>query len=152
LLPDFEGYDKDKNRDEFIGPDLGKGWGRYVEMALYRRADRISIPVMVTRWSRPESLSAISGRVGKYDELRYGLEYYRSKNRSDDIYLYREDGQLVMFVTCPSEGVLKTMPSPACYYYYDISSGTSYEMLYSMDYLPQWREIRSNAKRLLGVF
>ncbi len=151
LLPDFEGYDKPKNHAEFFKHRNGKGWGNYVEIELYRRLERISIPVMVERRARPERLSAISGRVGRYDEMRYGLEYYRSKNSSDDIYLYREDGQLVMFIQCPSENVLKTRPYPRCTYYWDISMGTSYEMSYGIDYLPQWREIWGNAKRLLDV-
>ncbi len=148
LLPDFEGYDKPKNHAEFIDK---RGFGRVVRIELYRRLERISIPVMVERRARPERLSAISGRVGRYDEMRYGLEYYRSKNSSDDIYLYREDGRLVMLIQCASEDVLKNMPFPACGSYWDISTGTSYEMLYSMDYLPQWREIWGNAKRLLDV-
>lgn len=149
LLPDFEGYDKAKNNDEFVKHLQGRGWGRYVQMELYRRTERISIPAMVTRWTGSESLSAISDRVGQYDELRYGLEYYRSKNRSDDIYLYMVGGQPAMFIRCPSENVLKTRPAPSCTYFWDISAGTSYEMWYSMDYLPQWREIWINAKRLL---
>lgn len=51
LLPDFEGYDKTKNHAAFIDK---RGFGRVVRIELYRRSERISIPVMVERRARPE--------------------------------------------------------------------------------------------------
>jgi len=148
LLPDFEGYDKAKNHAEFIGPRQKRG--RDARIELYRRADRITVLEMVSRRDQMKNHSAFSGRLGDYDELRYGLEYYRSDNRSDDIYLYIEDDDPEVFIRCPSESVLKTMPFPSCTYYWDISAGTSYQMRYSMDYLPQWREIWGEAQQLVG--
>ena len=150
LLPDFEGYDKAKNHEEFVGPSRGRGWGRYAEIVLYRREDRITVPEMVYAFAWKTNTGALSGREGDYDELRYGLEYYRSTNWGDDIYLYREDGRPVIYINCPSEIALRKRSSPSCTYYWDISKGTSYEMWYSMDYLPRWREIWLNAQRLVN--
>jgi len=147
LLPDFEGYDKTKNHAEFVGVP---GWGRRVQIELYRRGDRITVASMVSRSDQVDRGGALGGRLGKYDEIRYGLEYYRSDNWGTDIYLYIEDSEPKMFIRCPSEIALKGTPSPSCSYYWDISAETSYEMRYSMDYLPQWREIWNNVQQLVN--
>ena len=149
LLPNFEGYDKAKNHAKFVGPRQERGSDARIE--LYRRADRITVPELVKKWIRPKSMNAISGRAGKYDELRYGLEYYQSDgNNYYDIYLYKEGDQPIISIKCPSERVLKKMPFPSCISYWDISASTSYEMRYSIDYLPQWREVWQNAQQLLS--
>ncbi len=147
LLPEFEGYNKEKNHAEFIGK---RGVGRVVRIEIYRRSGRVPVSEMVSGRLGLESNSAISGRLGEYDELRHGLEYYRSDDYGDDIYLYLDDGQPVVFIRCPASKLLENMPYPACRHYWNISKGTSAEMRYSMDYLPQWYEIWQRAQRLLG--
>jgi len=149
LLPDFDGYDKEKNHAEFIGPRQKRG--RDARIELYRRADRITVPELISRSDQIKNGAAFSGRLGDYDELRYGLEYYRSNNRGNDIYLYIEDGEPEIYISCPSESVLETMPFPSCTYYWDITPGTSYQMRYSMDYLSQWREVWGKAQRLVRI-
>ena len=105
LLPNFEGYDKAKNHDEFIR--LGNG--RVARISLSRRSGTLTVPLLIERWINYPEGSALNGRLEDYDDIRYGLQYYTHEGRLSDIYLYVKDGEPTILITCPSEERRKTI-------------------------------------------
>jgi hypothetical protein len=147
LLPNFETYDKEKNHYEFVER---LGHGRRLEFMIERRGSgRNSLPELFDTKIQ-NGFESYSNRLGHYDELRYGLEFYRSKTSWDDQYLYRPEGKIKVIIACTSGVSNPYPPSPSCDMYWDHSQHAYADATFSLDYLPQWREILANMERVLS--
>ena len=145
LLPNFEAYDKEKNHYEFVER---LGHGRRLEFMIERRGSgRVSLHELFDTKIR-NGFESYSNRLGHYDELRYGLEFYRTESSSFDQYLYRPNNEIKVIIGCSS--VAANHPSPGCKMYWDHSEFVYADAMFSMDYLPQWRDILDNMERILS--
>jgi hypothetical protein len=144
LLPNFETYDKSKNRYEFVER---LGWGRklYFQMHL-REKDRNAVAAIIERNKSKRGGFPFSGRLGSPDEMLYGLEVYRAINYGPDDYLYRPDGDTTIYITCGSE--IMNVPSPHCEMKWDPSESVYADATFSKDYLPEWKTILSNIQQI----
>ncbi|MBB3061289.1 hypothetical protein [Microbulbifer rhizosphaerae] len=146
LLPDFEGYDKGMNHHDFYEVYHR---GKRIQIMLITRYRRMTVPQYVAKKDAWEENSVLGGRHqgGKYDEMRYGLEYYHSDfNVIPSVYLYREDGIPKIFFGCNKTS---QVPYPGCQGLWDYNEEVAVEFDFSVEYLPQWREIVANIKKLL---
>jgi hypothetical protein len=147
LLPNFEAYDKEKNHYEFVER---LGHGRRLEFMIERRGSgRVSLQELFEDDIR-HGWSSYADRVGSYDEMKYGLEFYRSKTSWDDQYLYRPEGKIKVIIACTSGVSNPYPPHPSCDMYWDHSEYAYAEATFSLDYLPQWREILANMEKVLS--
>jgi hypothetical protein len=145
LLPNFETYDKEKNHYEFVER---LGHGRRLEFHILRRGSgRVSLPE-VFKGKVKNDFGRYYKSIGKYNELKYGLEVYRSITHWDDQYLYRPNGEIKVIIGCSS--AVANHPSPGCKMYWDHSEFVYADATFSLDYLPQWREILSNMEKVLS--
>ena len=146
LLPNFEAYDKSKNHFEFVDR---LGWGRklYFRMHL-READRNSVAAIIENNKGKKGGFRFSGRLGKPDEIKHGLEVYYTDYKSPDDYLYRTDGEITVYIRCGSK--IMNVPSPSCNMIWDPYDSVYADAIFSKDYLPQWQEILSTIQRIYG--
>ncbi len=144
LLPDFEGYDSDKNHYEFVDEI---GWGRKIWISLRHRSE-IQFVLKIIE-GKEKTRGTLFNRVGRYDEMRYGLEYYKCPDSiiCSEFYLNRPGGETRMYIRCP--GKKRLPPSPSCEAIWDYSNGVSVEMVFGMHHLPQWRSILQKTQDLL---
>ncbi|MCU7816973.1 MAG: hypothetical protein KZQ81_17690 [Candidatus Thiodiazotropha sp. (ex Rostrolucina anterorostrata)] len=146
LLPDFEVYDKSKNHHEFV-EELG--WGRKVFFRLHlREVSRNSVPVIIDQHKSKKGHKRFSGRLGKPDEVKYGLEVYYTNKKSFDDYLYRPEGKAVVYMTCGSKIV--NLPSPSCKMHWDHSTTVYADAVFSKEYLPEWHEILNSIMQIVN--
>jgi hypothetical protein len=146
LLPDFETYDKSKNHYEFVEQ---RGWGRKVFFRLHlRKASRVSVSEIVERNSYKSGGKRFSGRLGNPDEMKYGLEEYRSTNYSFDDYLYRPKDSGKVYISCSSK--IMNTPSPSCKMMWDPSESVYADATFSKAYLPQWNEILLDIQKVIN--
>jgi len=115
---------------------------------LITRYRRMTVPQIVAKKEAWEEYSVLGGRHrGGYDEMRYGLEYYHSHfNVIRSVYLHRIDGIPIVLFRCdkPSQA-----PYPGCQGRWDYNEEIAVNFDFSVDYLPQWRDIMVNIKKLL---
>jgi hypothetical protein len=144
LLPNFEAYDKKKNHYEFVER---LGWGRklYFRMHL-RNVSRNSVTAIIDHNKGESGGFRFSGRLGEPDEQKYGLEIYYTNKKSPDDYLYRSNGKTTVYISCGSK--VMNVPSPHCKMMWDESDKVYADATFSKDYLPQWREILTNIKKV----
>ncbi len=144
LLPDFEAYDKTKNRYEFVER---LGWGRKLLFRMHlREVSRNSVAAIVENHKDRNGHKRFSGRLGDPDEIQYGLEVYRATKYSPDEYLYRVEGETKVYISC-SSAIMNT-PSPSCQMMWDPAASVYADATFSKDYLPQWQEILSNIQKV----
>lgn len=152
LLPNFEGYDKAVNHHDFYEVHHK---GRRIQIMLVPRGRRMTVPQMVVRDNARESGTTVFGgrhQGGKYDEIRYGLEYYHSDfNSRDSEYLYRINGIPILEFECddrppPPPPVKKY---PGCKGYWDYNAEVAVNFDFSIEYLPEWRSIFTHIQQLL---
>jgi hypothetical protein len=137
LLPDFEAYDKSKNHKAFV-EELG--WGDKVFFRLHLRGiDRNSVPKIIENNKSEEGGFRFSGRLGKPDEIKYGLEVYYTKINSRDDYLYRPSEGVIVYIACASKKM--NVPSPSCEMLWDHSKTVYADAIFSKKYLPHWKSI-----------
>lgn len=147
LLPNFEAYDKEKNHYEFVER---LGFGRRLEFQILRRgAGRASLQ-KVFETKIKNDFGTYYNRIGEYDETKYGLEVYRSMTHWDDQYIYRPDGKIEVIIGCTSNIYKPNVPHPFCTMYWDHSEHAYADATFSLDYLPQWREILANMEKVLS--
>jgi hypothetical protein len=145
LLPDFEIYDKKKNYDEFV---TQLGHGRRIRFMIHPSHEGRNSLSRIFESGKTNGFHRFSNRVGQYDEMKYGLEVYRSKTKWDDQYLYRPEGdKLEVLIGCSSIKV--NFPSPGCKMEWDYTDKVYAEATFSMDYLPIWQEIVNNIELIL---
>jgi hypothetical protein len=144
LLPNFEAYDKEKNHDLFV-KQLGYGRRIWFQIAPSYEA-RASLDRLF-ELGKTNGLWNYSNRVGQYDEMKYGLEIYRSNNKTDDDYLYRPEGGLEVYLSCRSPQA--KLPSPGCLMQWDYADKVYAEADFSMEYLPIWQDIRADIEKIL---
>jgi hypothetical protein len=145
LLPDFEAYDKEKNQDLFV-KQLGYGRRIWFQIAPSYEA-RASLDRLF-ELGKTSGFRNYSNRVGKYDEMKYGLEIYRSNNKTDDDYLYRPDGDgLEVYLSCSSPQ--EKLPSPGCLMQWDYADKVYAEADFSMEYLPIWQDILADIEKIV---
>lgn len=144
LLPNFEIYDKSKNRYEFVER---RGWGRklYFRMHL-REKDRNAVAAIIEHNKSKRGGKRFSGKLGNPDEMQYGLEVYRATKYSPDDYLYRPNGETTIYITCASK--VMNVPSPSCDMKWDPSESVYADATFSKDYLPEWKTILSNIQKV----
>jgi len=142
LLPDFEGYEKAVNHQDFV--ELGLG--RRIRIMLIVRGRRMTVPQVVER-SVTRTYSVLGRHQGRYDEMRFGLECYQSSLQArDSVYLYREAGSPILLLDCAEDPRLS---SPGCTGVWDYNDQVAVQFTFSTRYLPQWRHILSKLKALL---
>lgn len=149
LLPNFEGYDKAVNHHDFFEVNHK---GRRIQIMLLPRGRRMKVPQIVDRHLRDPTV-VLGKHAGKYDEMRYGMEYYRSNNDvQPSIYIYRKNGTPELLFRCddtrPSIPSYKTYPG--CQVYWDYNDEVAVDFDFSINYLPQWQDIMTNLQQLLG--
>jgi hypothetical protein len=137
-------YDDAKNHNEFYP---SRGFGRRIDVKLVSRAKRPARVNELIR-TRVEDLKTtpISGRLGQFDEYKYDLEIYLSKNNADDLYLYRKEGITIAFLRCSSK--MQAVPYPVCMMLWDISDNIGAEAIFSLDYISEWKSILDKIKGL----
>jgi hypothetical protein len=145
LLPNFEPYDKEKNRKEFVDQ---LGHGRRMWINLHPKGEgRVSLKKLFEN-GQTNNFDLYSGKLGEYDDIMYDLEVYRSHiPHWDDEYLYYPSGDIEVILKCSTKAA--HYPSPGCTLYWDYSDMVFVEADFSKKYLPQWRSIVTNIKRLL---
>ena len=146
LLPNFEGYDKSLNHHDFVEV---YHQGRRIKVMLITRGRRMTVPQIVVKRNARERLSVLGGRHqgGKYDEMRYGLEYYHSDfNGQDSRYLYRENDRPSVLLRCAED---PKIPYPGCILLWDYNDEIAIRATFATKYLPQWHEIWINIQKLL---
>lgn len=148
LLPEFVGYEPDKNGETFryeFSKQLG--WGRKLYVQLTERGHNAAYPFAWVTGQNESVYSPIYGRDGVYDEIRYGLEYYRNTRQSHDsrneYFLYRHNGIPIVSITCRPYN-----PSPGCELKWVYNQFLNGEMDFGMQHLPKWHEIWSKANSL----
>jgi hypothetical protein len=147
LLPNYETYDKEINRYEFVER---LGIGQRLRFQILRHGSgRVSLPEKFNN-VRTQGRESYSHRVGQYDEVKYGLEVYRSTSHWDDQYLYRPNGDIKVIIGCTSDASRPYPPSPGCKMYWDHSEYVYADAFFSMDYLPQWQDILANMEKILN--
>jgi hypothetical protein len=145
LLPDFEIYDKKKNYDEFV---TQLGHGRRIRFMIHPSHEGRASLSRLFELGKTSGFRNYSHRIDHFDEKKYGLEIYRSGNKSDDDYLYRPDGnELEVYLRCRSSKA--NLPSPSCKMFWDYTDTVYAEATFSMDYLPIWQEIVNNIELIL---
>lgn len=151
LLPNFEGYDKDINHHDFFEMHHK---GRRIQIMLLGRGRVLTVPKIVEKNLRlPYTVLAKHG--GEHDEMRYGLEYYRTHQLlipgdlpgPDSVYIYRKNGTPVLKFRCGED---EQAPYPGCSVNWDYNEEVAVEFDFSKKYLPQWRENLANVEALLG--
>ncbi len=144
LLPNFEAYDKAVNHHEFYEV---RHKGRRIQVLLVVRSRVITVPKIVERYSAlPHTV--LGRHAGKYDEIRHGLEYYRTSLRvARSIYLYREKGTPILHFRCSED---EQALYPGCSVSWDYNEEIAVKFDFSKKYLPQWREIFSNVEALIN--
>jgi len=148
LLPEFEGYEPEKNAEQFRYEFSQRGgWGRSFYANLTERGRYMAFPF---GWARQENESIYGpmyGRDGVYDEMRYGLEYYSNTKSTDEgrneYFIYRPNGIPLVSITCRPYN-----PSPGCELKWAYNERLNGEMDFGMEYLPQWHEIWSKTNSL----
>ncbi|MES9994345.1 MAG: hypothetical protein ABW098_20540 [Candidatus Thiodiazotropha sp.] len=145
LLPDFEVYDKNKNNDEFHPV---RGFGRRVDITLGSRSQGPAKISEIVKSSVALEHTPLSGRLGKYDELIYSLEVYRSNSYGDDDYLYRRNGDTVAYLHCSSKK--QDIPYPSCELLWDVSDRIGAKAVFSMDYLSYWKTVMIKVNGLVN--
>ncbi|MEW8693561.1 MAG: hypothetical protein AB2535_21215 [Candidatus Thiodiazotropha endolucinida] len=146
LLPDFETYDKTKNRYEFVDR---LGWGRRLYISLHaRKASRVSLSEIIELNTGKNGGKRFSGKLGRPDEIKYGLEVYHATYKAPDDYLYRPEGKTVMYMKCGSKKM--DVPRPHCKMMWDHSDKVYADAVFSKDYLPQWREILADIEQVIN--
>jgi hypothetical protein len=147
LLPNYETYDKEINRYEFVER---LGIGRRLGFKIIRRGSgRVSLPELF-RIKLRNGFASYSDRLGKYDEIKYELEVYRSTSHRDDQYLYRPNEDIKVIIGCTSDATRPYPPSPGCRLHWDHSEFVYADAFFSLDYLPQWQEILANIEKILN--
>ncbi|MEJ2622404.1 MAG: hypothetical protein P8163_19785 [Candidatus Thiodiazotropha sp.] len=166
LLPDFEAYDKEKNQDLFV-KQLGYGrriwfdkeknqdlfvkqlgYGRRIWFKIHPSNDGRNSLADIFEHAKTSGFRNYSNRVGKYDEMKYGLEVYYSHKYGNDDYLYRPDGdKLEVYLSCSSAEM--KVPSPGCEMLWDYTDKVYVETDFSMEYLPIWQDILANIEKIL---
>ena len=145
LLPNFEPFDKEKNRKEFVEQ---LGHGRRMWINLHPRGEGRNSLERLFESGKTNKRALYSGRVGNYDAIKYDLEVYRSDiPHWDDEYLYYPNGNIEVILKCSTRAA--HLPSPGCRLYWDYSDRVFLEANFSKKYLPQWRSIVTNIKRIL---
>ena len=145
LLPDFETYDKDKNYSEFV---TQLGYGRRIWFKIHPSHDGRNSLSKIFERGKTNGFHRFSGRVDQFDEMKYGLEVYRSTTKWDDQYLYRPNGNLKVLIGCRS--IKANLPSPGCLMKWDYSNKVYAEADFSMEYLPQWKDILTNIEKIIN--
>ena len=147
LLPDFEAYDKNVNYHEFREVYHK---GRRIQIMVVPRGRVMTVPKIVATEERKSHLIlGGSHRGGKYDEMRYGLEYHmprKSKYPTTGVFLFREKGKVIAKFRC-NEYVDGSFPGCQVNWDYNSEVGVFYD--FSKSYLPQWREILEKVRLLL---
>jgi hypothetical protein len=80
-----------------------------------------------------------SGRLGKPDENKYGLEVYYTDKKTHDDYLYHAEGIVTIYIACSSKA--EKHPSPGCRMIWDYSDSIYADADFHKKYLPQWQRI-----------
>lgn len=148
LLPEFVGHEPEKNGVEFRYEFSRRpGWGRKLYVKLTERGRNAAYPFFLIREYNESVYSLLYGREGVYDEIRYGLEYYRGNDKGtsrDDYYIYRPGKHPLILIMCTVN-----VPSPGCIFHWSYNQRLNGEMDFGMQYLPKWHEIWSKANSLL---
>lgn len=149
LLPDFEIYEKSKNHYEFVEQ---RGWGRKLYFKIHlREADRNSVSAIINNHKGAKGHKRFSGRLGKPDEMKYGLEVYRSTGYNFDDYLYRTDGSAIVYLICTGKVMESKKPNhPYCTMMWDLSESVYADATFSKTYLPHWQNILSNMQKIIN--
>jgi hypothetical protein len=145
LLPNFETYDKERNYDEFVKQ---LGYGRRIWFMIHPSHDGRASLSKLFELGKTSGFRNYSHRIDHFDEKKFGLEIYRSGNKSDDDYLYRPSGgELEVYLSCRSSKA--NLPSPGCRMLWDYTDKVNAEAEFSMKYLPQWRDILEKIEIIL---
>ena len=146
LLPNFEGYDKNVNYHDFVEV---YHQGKRIKIMLITRGRRMTVPQIVERKNVKKNISVLGGKHqgGKYDEIRYGLEYYHSDfNGQDSIYLHRKNDIPNVFFMCAED---PRVPYPGCRGRWDYNDDVAVNFHFGIKYLPDWRNIMIKLQQLL---
>ncbi len=154
LLLNFEGFDKDINHHDFYEVHHK---GRRIQIRLLVRSRVMTVPQIVAKQEAREKYSVLGGRHrgGKYDEIHYGLEYYRTYQLlgptklpgPSSVYLHRENDTPVLLFRCDED---QQVSYPGCSVRWDYNEDVAVRFDFSKKYLPQWRAIWANVRRLLN--
>lgn len=150
LLPNFEGYDKAVNHHDFYEV---RHSGRRIQLMLVPRGRRMTVAQIVAKDNaRDSGITVLGGRHqgGKYDEIRYGLEYYHSDfNAKDSVYLFRQNDTPVLMFRCSEPPPLPFPVYPVCRGYWDYNADIAVNFDFGINYLPEWQSILAHIQLLL---
>jgi hypothetical protein len=144
LLPNFEGYAKAVNHHDFFEVHHK---GRRIQIMLLPRGRRMTVAQIVDK-SLSNSVDVLGKHQGRYDEMRYGLEYYRTEYGAvaSSEYLYRQNGVPVILFRCHEDF---QVPYPGCQGRWDYNDEVAVNFDFGIKYLPRWRSIMTHIQQLL---
>lgn len=144
LLPTFEGYDKAVNHHDFYEVHHK---GRRIQIMLVPRGRRMTVPQIVEKTSK-SPVRVLGKHQGRYDEIRYGLEYYRTEVGAvaGSEYIYRRNGVPDILFRCLES---HQAPYPGCQVLWDYNAEVAVNFDFSVQYLPEWQTILAHIQQLL---
>lgn len=144
LLPNFEGYDKAVNHHDFYEVHHK---GRRIQIMLVPRGRRMTVPQIVEKSSK-SPVRVLGKHQGKYDEIRYGMEYYRTEDGAvqASLYIYRRSGIPEILFRCAESF---QVPYPGCQGRWDYNAEVAVNFDFSIEYLSEWQSILAHIQQLL---